>query len=73
MSVSNGFAVPVMGMHQIEGFSLVSSLQNKTVNGLELLKNLHNVETLFYCSQASLNLEFQCKDDVSELKYTFWD
>ncbi len=32
------------------------------------LKHLHNVETRFYCPQAFLSLDFQCRDDVSELK-----
>ena len=30
------------------------------------LKHLHNVETRFYCPQALLYLDFQCRDDVSE-------
>ena len=32
------------------------------------LKHLHNVETCFYCPQASLSLDFQCRDDVSDLQ-----
>ena len=32
------------------------------------LKHHHNVETRFYCPQAFLSLDFQCRDDVSELK-----
>ena len=32
------------------------------------LKHLHNVETRFYCPQTFLSLDFQCRDDVSELK-----
>jgi hypothetical protein len=32
------------------------------------LKHLYNVETCFYCPQTSLNLDFQCRDDVSEQK-----
>ena len=31
-------------------------------------KHLHNVETRFYCPQTFLYLDFQCRDDVSELK-----
>jgi len=31
------------------------------------LKHLHNVETHFYCPQAFLSLDFQFRDDVSEL------
>ncbi len=31
-------------------------------------KHLHNVETRFYCLQAFLSLDFQCKDDVPELQ-----
>ncbi len=27
----------------------------------------------FYCPQAFLNLDFQCRDDVSELKHMVWD
>ncbi len=37
------------------------------------LKHLHNVETRFYCPQTFLYLDFQCRDDVSELKQTFRD
>ena len=37
------------------------------------LSHLHNVETRFYCPQAFLSLDFQYKDDVSEVKKTFWD
>ena len=33
-----------------------------------LLKHLHNVETRFYCPQTFLYLDFQCRDDVSEIK-----
>ena len=58
MPVSNGLAIPVMGMHQIEGFSLVGSLQNKTVNGLELLKHLHNVEMIFLLSPGVSEFTF---------------
>ena len=32
------------------------------------LKHLHNVETGFCCPQAFLSVDFQCRDDVSELK-----
>jgi len=32
--VSNGLAVPVVGMHQIEGFGLICSLQNKKTEWL---------------------------------------
>ena len=32
------------------------------------LKHLHNVEMRFHCPQAFLSLDFQCRDDVSELK-----
>ncbi len=32
------------------------------------LKHLHSVETRFYCPQAFLSLDFQCRDDVFELK-----
>ncbi len=32
------------------------------------LKHLPNVETRFYCPQTFLSLDFQCRDDVSELK-----
>ncbi len=31
------------------------------------LKHLHNAETRFYCPQTFLSLDFQCRDDVSEL------
>jgi len=37
------------------------------------LKHLHNVETPFDCPQTSLSVDFQCRDGVSELKWTFWD
>ncbi len=37
------------------------------------IKHLHNVETRFYCPQTFLHLDFQCRDDVSELKYMFRD
>ncbi len=33
-----------------------------------ILKHLPNVETRFYCPQTFLSLDFQCRDDVSELK-----
>ena len=36
-------------------------------------KHLHNVETRVYCPQMFLSFEFQCRDGVSELYYTFWD
>ncbi len=32
------------------------------------LKHLPNLETCFCCPQAFLSVEFQCKDDISELK-----
>ncbi len=34
----------------------------------EALKHLPNVETRFYCPQTFLYLDFQSRDDVSELK-----
>ncbi len=37
---------------------------------LSFLKHLHNAETRFYCPQAFLILDVQCKDNVCELKYT---
>jgi len=37
------------------------------------LNNLHNVETRFYYAQTFLSSDLQCRDDVSALKYTFWD
>ena len=37
------------------------------------LKHLHNVETRYYCSQTFLSLDYQCRDDISETKYMFWD
>ena len=36
-----------------------------------VLKHLHNAETHFSCPQTSLSLDLQCRDDISELKYTF--
>ena len=36
-------------------------------------EHLHNVETPFYCPQTLLNLTFQCRDDISEIKQTLWD
>ena len=38
-----------------------------------MLKHLPKVETCFYCPQALLSLDLQCRDDVSELKYMVWD
>ncbi len=32
------------------------------------LKHLYNVETRFDCPQMVLYLEYQCRNDVSELK-----
>ncbi len=32
------------------------------------LEHLHNVEARFYCPQTFLGSDFQCRDDVSELK-----
>ena len=37
------------------------------------LRHFHNVETRFYCPQPFLSVNFQCRDDVSELRQTFWD
>ena len=37
------------------------------------LKHLHNVELHSYCHQAFLSLDVQCRDDISELKQTFWE
>ncbi len=37
------------------------------------IKHLHTVETRFDCPQTFLSWDFQCRDDVSELKQTFWD
>ena len=37
------------------------------------LKHLHNVETRLYCPHTFLNLDFQCRDGVSKVKWTFWD
>ena len=34
------------------------------------LKHFPNVEPRFYCPQAFLSLDFQCKDEISELKQT---
>ncbi len=33
-----------------------------------LVLAVDGVETRFYCPQAFLSLDFQCRDDVSELK-----
>ena len=38
----------------------------------ERLNHIYNVETRFYCPQTFLCLDFQCRDDVSEVKQTFW-
>jgi hypothetical protein len=38
----------------------------KAMDNLRYLKHLPNVKTRFYCPQAFLSLDFQCKDDVSE-------
>ncbi len=35
---------------------------------LSNLTHLSTVETRFYCPQAFLSLDFQCRDDISELK-----
>ena len=40
---------------------------------LPVLQHLRNVETRLYCPQAFLSLDFQCRDDVSEVKQTFRD
>ena len=37
------------------------------------VKHLHNVDTQLYCPPTFLSLDFQCSDDVSELKQTFRD
>lgn len=37
------------------------------------LKHAPGMKKRFYCPQASLSLYFQCRDDIPELKYTFWD
>ncbi len=36
------------------------------------VKHLH-VEKRLYCPQTFLSLNFQCRDDVSELRQMFWD
>ena len=36
------------------------------------LKHLHHVEIYFYCPQTFLSFKFQCRDDVSEFKWTLW-
>ena len=36
-----------------------------------VLKHLHNLEMRVYCPQTFPYLDFQCRDDVSELKYMF--
>ncbi len=36
-----------------------------------LLKHPHIVEMRFYCPQTFLYLDFQCRDDVSELNQAF--
>ncbi len=38
-----------------------------------LVKHLHYGEMRFLGPQAFLSTDFQCRDDVSELKWTFWD
>ncbi len=35
---------------------------------IAVLKHLPNVETRFYCPQALLSVDFQCRDDASEWK-----
>jgi len=35
---------------------------------IDALKHFHSVETGFYCPQAFLSLDFQCRDDVFESK-----
>ncbi len=37
-----------------------------TSTSLQCLKHLPSVETRFYCPQAFLSLDVQCRDDVSE-------
>ena len=37
------------------------------------LRHLHNVDMRFHCPQTFLSVDLQCRDDVSELKKTFWD
>ncbi len=32
------------------------------------LKHLHHVEKSFYCPQTFLSFDFQCRDDICELK-----
>ena len=39
----------------------------------DTLKHLPSVETLCYCPQALLSLDFQCDNDIPELKQTFGD
>ncbi len=41
------------------------------IQNLVKLKHLHNEETRFYCSQTFLYLDFQCRDDASEVNLTF--
>ena len=40
--------------------------------GFILLKHPQNIEARSCCPQTFLSLDFQCRDDVSELKQTLW-
>ena len=37
------------------------------------LTHLLDVETRYHCPLTILSLDFQCRDDISEVEQTFWD
>jgi len=45
----------------------VDSSIDSSMNLKHELKHLQNVDTCLYCPQTFLSLDFQCRDDISEL------
>ena len=52
---------------------LQGALAAETQHKVRYPKHLHNVEMRFYRPQTFLSSDFQCRDDVSELKQRFQD
>ncbi len=44
------------------------SIPNTEWLDVSRLQHLRNVETRFYCPQAFLSSDFQCRDDISVFK-----
>ena len=72
--------VSVLGMCDVIGIQAQQCICNVVSGCTELLehtsaqvvqKHRPNVETQFWCPQAFLSLDYQCRDGISELTQTF--